>query len=92
MPRVRWYLYTPTLEYLAYRAYANARAYPCNGVGTRLVITMRRVSENVKTKEIYSRDKERVIRDFIHVGKQSVYIKKLRRSSFYNFSSLSASL
>lgn len=41
-PRARWYLYTPTLEYLAYRAYANARAYPCNGVGTRLVITMSR--------------------------------------------------
>jgi len=38
----RSYLCTPTLGYLAYRAYANARAYPRNGVGTELVITMRR--------------------------------------------------
>jgi len=38
-------IYTPTPSYLAYRAYANARAYPRNGVGTWLVITMRRENE-----------------------------------------------
>lgn len=54
------YLCTPTLDYLAYRAYANA--YLRNGVGasTRYYVCRDAKTFSQKTKEIYSRDKERV--------------------------------
>lgn len=81
------YLCTPTLDYLAYRAYANARAYLRNGVGalSRYYISRDAKMLSQKRKK-FIRAIKNALRDFIRVRKLPARISKnyvTNRSTFY---------
>lgn len=73
----RSYLYTPTHDYLVYRAYANARAYPRNGVGASARYYVSRGAKPLSRKrKKFIRPIKNALRDFIRVRKLPAWISK----------------